>query len=121
MLSGCGCWIFDGGPAGERIRAGTGYEDVQDPADMARRRVEMHGLQIGRATDHLARAAARLFDQDGQRPADLRVLEGGLLLGQERLQAGETVGADLVRHLLRAGRRRAWTGRVLEGIGVRVA
>jgi hypothetical protein len=65
------------------------------------------GLQIGAAADELTRMAAGFLEQDRQSATHHGRVEGGLLLGQERLKLRQSFRlhglGDLVRHRGRGG------------------
>ena len=82
--------------------------------------VGVDALQIGAAADELARRCRPGFSNStgSTWPTQARV-EGALLLLQQRLQCGEPLGLDRLRHLVRgARRRRARARRIFEREGL---
>ena len=80
----------------------------------------MHGVQIFRLSDHLARESSGFFKQDRDRFADHRVLDFALLFGDQRLQPFQTVVFDVFGELWALGGWCAGTGGILEAVGIAV-
>ena len=80
----------------------------------------MDWLQIGAAADQLPRMPAWLFEQHRQDLADTILVEGALLLLQQRLQRRQPLVLDRLRHLILGGSSRGARARRVferEGLG----
>src|SRR5579871_3655138 len=82
----------------------------------------MHGLQVRRTANQLARYPAGLFQQHVELSSNAAPIEVALMTVDARLQPGEPVGLDLFRDLIAAiGRRCPGPWRIFERKRVRVA
>src|SRR5690606_6897264 len=95
-LSGNLAGVLADEPSEQAVAAEALDQDAADGADPLGAGVDLDGLEPGRAAHQLAGHAARLLEQDVHHRADLRGVEGGLLVGDERLE-GEKA---LARHRL---------------------
>jgi hypothetical protein len=102
----------------QTVAAGLDDTHGSDRADTAHWRAHLHRLQIGRTADDLARKPARLFEQNVERAANERMIEGSLLALDQILQPCKPARLHGFFDLHHFRCRRAGAGAVLERIGL---